>query len=504
VSRVRLVKLTGSYDKGKTKQNRAEASAVVAEIVGRLSDENLRGESIGVVTFSSAQQTLIADLLDEAFRSRPDLDEFNSSAAEPVFVKNLENVQGDERDVILFSIGYGPDQDGKVALNFGPLNRDGGWRRLNVAVSRARREMVVFSVLEAQQIDLNRTRSEGLAGLKAFLEFAEQGKSALPPVPGEKRREEGFEEQVAKRIRGLGYEVFTNIGCSGFKVDIGVVNSERPDEYALGVMCDGKGFYGSGTARDRSIIQESMLKSLGWRLHRAWTLDWWEDEDNALQKLEEAIKEAILASPKIEPPKLPKTLNFDTIAVSAEKPFEEYRQAILPVEDGNASLFTNPISKEKIKGQVKLILEAEAPISLNVLSDRLLGAWGMSRSGSRISRIIEEILSELGAEKTSGNKGFYWPSGSSLKLSSFRVPAETGYKRPLEDVPPEEVALAAKHLADLMAGLSVRDLCKEMAKLFGYSKCSAATLAVLEPGIRLAEGLGLIARQGEWVASVKG
>ncbi|MCL2166039.1 MAG: AAA domain-containing protein [Clostridiales bacterium] len=136
------------------------------------------------MTFSSVQQNLISDMLEIEFARHPDLDDIAHNAEEPLFVKNLENVQGDERDVILFSIGYGPDEKGRVALNFGPLNREGGWRRLNVAVSRARYEMLVFSVLKPEQIDLNRSRSDGLAGLKAFLTYAAGGALArlIPKV----------------------------------------------------------------------------------------------------------------------------------------------------------------------------------------------------------------------------------------------------------------------------------------------------------------------------------
>ncbi len=219
-TKVSLIHLDGCYDRGRSKQNRTEAEAVVAEILRRFADEKLRKDSIGVVTFSAVQQNLIEDLLWEAFDRNPQLEEWNNAAEEPVFVKNLENVQGDERDVILFSIGYGPDENGKVALNFGPLNREGGWRRLNVAVSRARKEMQVFSTLSPEQIDLSRTHSEGVAGLRAFLEFARRGKESLPvPVQSLTVRAEGFAEQVARRIRMMGYEVHTNIGCSAFKVD---------------------------------------------------------------------------------------------------------------------------------------------------------------------------------------------------------------------------------------------------------------------------------------------
>lgn len=179
------VPVQGVYDRGKTRQNRAEAEAIVREMVRLLSLPERERKSIGGVTFSSVQQTLIEDLLNEEFARNPALEEGNNKAAEPLFIKNLENVQGDERDIILFSVCYGPDDSGQVSLNFGPLNREGGWRRLNVAVSRARYLMKIYATLRADQIDLSRTRSEGVAGLKAFLAFAEKGKVAFitPDAP---------------------------------------------------------------------------------------------------------------------------------------------------------------------------------------------------------------------------------------------------------------------------------------------------------------------------------
>ncbi len=166
--------------------------------------------------------------------------------------------------MILFSIGYGPDETGKVALNFGPLNRDGGWRRLNVAVSRARKEMRVYSTIGPEQIDLSRTRSEGVAGLKAFLEFAKRGKEALAsPIDALVTKKTGFSELVARRIRQMGYQVRTDVGCSAFKIDLAVVDPEKPDSYLLGILCDGEHYREAKTARDRNMNQESVLRQLG-------------------------------------------------------------------------------------------------------------------------------------------------------------------------------------------------------------------------------------------------
>jgi hypothetical protein len=297
-SRIKYQYVKGLYDRGGSRQNKEEAKAVVEEIKKRLEDPHLSGKSIGVVTFNSNQQSLIEDLLNSMFIKNPDLEKVAMQLHEPIFIKNLENVQGDERDVILFSIGYGADKDGKVTMNFGPLNRDGGWRRLNVAVSRARYEMKVFSTLTSDQIDLNRTAAEGVAGLKDFLEYVEKGRLVNKNGYDSENRD-GFVENVAMELRKMGYEVRTNIGNSGYKVDIGIVNPYNPTSYLMAVICDGYNYSASRSSKDREIIQMDVLRNLGWDVYRLWIMDWWTMKDATLKKLTSTIDEKVLSSKKI-------------------------------------------------------------------------------------------------------------------------------------------------------------------------------------------------------------
>ena len=288
----------GMYEKGGSRQNRAEAQAVIREIEERLSDPLRRDASIGVITFNIRQQSLIEDLLDDLFRSKPELEKAAQECREPLFVKNLENVQGDERDVILFSVGYGPDDRGAVTHNFGPLNRDGGWRRLNVAVSRARCEMKVFSTLRFDQISVSETCTNGVEGLKSFLEYAEKGReSLLYRTASSAKTEDNVVLALAGQLRGLGYAVDTNIGCSVFRVDIGIIDPERPERYLLGILCDGYNSCATRTVRDRETVQPDVLRSLGWRLHRVWTMEWLSDPGKVLERIR---KEAERLSSKAE------------------------------------------------------------------------------------------------------------------------------------------------------------------------------------------------------------
>lgn len=283
---------TASYDKGRSRTNLEEATALVNELVNRLRAPDGARRSYGIVTFSMTQQKLVENLLDEERRKYPDIEaHFGDEPpveGEPVFVKNLENVQGDERDVIFFSICYGPDESGKVAMNFGPLNRDGGERRLNVAITRAKHELLVFSGLRADQIDLTRTRSRGVRDLKHFLDYAERGPRALAdatPASGPSDSDSEFEKMVAARIRQAGYEVHHQVGCSGYRIDLAVVDPALPGRYLLGVECDGATYHRAPTARDRDKLRQLILEGLGWKLHRIWSTDWWHDADKEMERL---------------------------------------------------------------------------------------------------------------------------------------------------------------------------------------------------------------------------
>ena len=293
---VRLVHLPDArYDKGKSRTNSAEARALVDELVKRLREKSAR--SFGVVTFSQAQQQLIENLLDEERRKFPEIEIHFSDEppveAEPVFVKNLESVQGDERDVILFSIGYGQDESGRISMNFGPLNREGGERRLNVAITRAKHEVIVFSGLRGEQIDLTRTRARGVRDLRQFLEYAERGPKALVAVNEPAKKivaESGFEQMVAEALRAAGYEVHRAVGCSGYRLDLAIVDSENPGKYLLGIECDGDTYHRAATARDRDKLRHLILEGLGWKIHRIWSTDWWHDRDQQKNKLLEKIE----------------------------------------------------------------------------------------------------------------------------------------------------------------------------------------------------------------------
>ena len=503
-SKVNYTYVDGYYDRAKTRQNMFEAKAIVEEILKRLSDPELSKLSIGVVTFSSVQQTLIEDLLTEAFNLQPELEAVSLLSTEPIFIKNLENVQGDERDVILFSIGYGPDKEGKVNLNFGPLNRQGGWRRLNVAVSRARYEMKVFATLKPEQIDITRTASEGVAGLKGFLEYAQKGKQALYHSNSNitKCKTNGLIDSIAKEIRINGYEVHLNIGSSVYKIDIGVVNPKSPDEYILGILCDGVNYKEAKTARDREIVQNDVLKLLGWEVHKVWSIDWWENKSKVMMDVINAIKGAIEK----------KQLHPSTTLANYEKPnlfwesvgvektnateskqilktIKYYRAHKIQQNTGLSSEdFIQHINRDKITQQIIQVLEVEAPISKNLLSKRVLANFGLTRSGTRINSQLEMIFTNLCLnQKDHGQMTFFWNKHQNPEeYLDYRIPSTENDKRDAEDLPPEEIANAVREILSNQISLPKEELIKEVARTFGFARIGNNVETAMAQGISLA------------------
>lgn len=269
----------GVYDRRATRTNRKEAEALVDWVFTRIREPEYKPRSVGVVTFSQAQKDLIENLFETRREKEHDCEAFfDDNAEEPFFVKNLENVQGDERDVILFSVGYAPDKDGKLAMNFGPLNRDGGERRLNVAVTRAKEQVVVFSSIHGSQIDLSRTSAIGAKHLRDFLEFAEKGEVAATAA---KPTDNGpFPKTVAEFLRSKGYVVDEQVGSGACRIDL-AVKKPGEDTYSLAIECDGPSYAAQLTVRDRDQLRHSVLKGLGWRITRIWSVDWALDRTRA-------------------------------------------------------------------------------------------------------------------------------------------------------------------------------------------------------------------------------
>ncbi|ADP69553.1 putative DNA helicase [Rhodomicrobium vannielii ATCC 17100] len=499
----------GVYERGSGRVNRQEAHAVVADVVRRLSDPAFAasGSSLGIVTFNGEQQRLIETLLDKERREKPELERFfGAEWSEPVFVKNLENVQGDERDVILFSIAYGPDQAGKVSVQISTLNKDGGTRRLNVAITRARSELVVFATLRPDQIDLSRTKAAGIRDFKHFLEYAERGPRALATASeplGD--TESPFEDAVKKALEQKGWQVHPQVGVSGFRVDLGVVHPDAPGRYLAGVECDGATYHRSATARDRDRLREGVLRNLGWRILRVWSTDWWVDPDSAfahlnarltehlecdrtaeMAKLQEipieaaaAPVEAVLAlisdTPPDDAPSPPESAvpaeEADAVEAEEDAPPQStiyagradgeqltflvtdaagYRAADLaaagfaPDRDGFYETWYRPT----LRKMVAHVIETEGPVFDDVLVRRIARAHGFDRAAGRIRETVLDVIERRFPRSTEDGRKIYWPENADKsRLPRFR--ASSAELRDHTDIPlPELAALAERFLAE--------------------------------------------------------
>ena len=294
----------GAYAPGASKRiNMAEARALVDHVLSTLRAPDFRyteTTSIGIVTFNTQQQALIENLLEDE-RARDESLEpfFAENNPEAVFVKNLENVQGDERGIIYFSTTFGRDSKGKISMNFGPLNLAGGERRLNVAITRARSAMHVFTSMMPEDIDLSRTRARGAADLRGFLDYARRGAAAYLELQRGIRKEErdSLIARLASDLKALGWNCHTHVGVSDYRIDLAVEHPDDPETILAGIATDGYSYVAANTARDRDVLRHSVLRGLGWRLLRVWAIDWWRDPVACVQKLDAALKHFVQEGP---------------------------------------------------------------------------------------------------------------------------------------------------------------------------------------------------------------
>lgn len=498
-SKISLVHVDGVFDRGKSRKNLAEAKAVVSGIQRRCHDTKLSKLSVGVITFNTAQQHLIDDLLTEACKNDSDLEKWVYDSEEPMFIKNLENVQGDERDIILFSIGYGPDKDGKVYMNFGPLNREGGWRRLNVAVSRARSEMIVFSALKPDQINLSRTSSEGVASLKAFLEYA-SGKELLIDKYTSKqycRDREGIINAICKALKSEGFDTDVSVGHSKYRIDIGVIDPNDTEKYILGILLDGDCYEEAKTTRDREIAQINVLDGLGWNIMRVWSMDWWDNRQKEVNRIISGVKDLYngvdekiddLQAEAALPSELSDIMSADICSMAESMNDERigvYKAAVLNNPYLSSDEFISGRHNNEIARSVLTVMLAEAPVSYGTLTRRVVQSFGIARSGSRIQEHMNLIYSALKLNYTIQNgEKIYWNDGQSPEsYVLIRKTGEGNDKRDAGDIPIAEAVNAVIYILEQQISLSEDDLIRETAKLMGYTRMGNIVVSLFKEAV---------------------
>lgn len=513
----------GQYERGGARTNKPEAKALVSDLVDRLKSPGFSdsGLTVGVVTFNAEQQRLIEDLLDEARRKDPSIEpHFAETALEPVFVKNLESVQGDERDIMYFSITYGPGLDGTMPMNFGPMNQQGGERRLNVAITRARQELRVFGSFKPEKMDLSRTQALGVRDLKHFLEFAERGARALgEAVAGSIGDfDSPFEKAVCAALAERGWTVHPQVGVSAFRIDLGVVDPDAPGRYLAGVECDGATYHRSATARDRDKLREHVLRGLGWEIVRIWSTDWWVDMPGTLEKVHTQLQ-ALLAAQRAEraaDENLAAELAQQVIAAAkVDSSAEPTAHSEMPAAVNNADGPPTPAANEsssrtetyarnssasiseraskaefieidlamtdhvadaeqffereydaRLLAMVEHVVKTEGPVRDEVLARRIARAHGWSRTGARILERVVALSKQHFHSEPEDVGLFFWPAREVADSAIvFRRPAP-GSTRAVD-----EIALA--ELAALATELKAR----------GYDRESALTAMAKEVGL---------------------
>lgn len=466
-SKVSFKYVDGVYERGGSKCNKKEGDELVAEVVRRLKDPTTRTQSIGIVTFNTAQQTYIENGLAKAVHDN-NLDSVAYDCEEPLFVKNLESVQGDERDVILFSVGYGPDSTGKLSLNFGPINQAGGYKRLNVAVTRARNEMKVFSAITGNMIDLNRTDSKGVAGLKAFLEYAERGRDMLAIANTDiTSAKGGIGELVARELKDKGIICDYNLGVSDFKIDVAVVDPRNKDKYILAIICDSESSCKLKGVKDRVAMQTKILRKLGWNTYQLWTVNFFNNTRREITKIKDYI--TTLTEKKVMSKKMVKDIT------------NRYRTAYKsyyckPMLKAGPDYVLNFVNEEKIKERIRDIIETESPIESSVLLDKLLVLYNVPRTSKRAVAALTKYTEEFASFRQEfGDKVFYVDK----PVETFR-PNDVKVTRDLTKVHPGEIVAAAKCAIESRLNLMRSDIVKEVLALFGTSKKTKAVSEWIE------------------------
>ena len=475
----------GVYDRGGARNNIKEAD-VVADLVFEHFEKHPE-KSLGVVTFSLSQMNTVQDALDHRLTERPEFENFFiEDRLQGFFVKNLENVQGDERDVMIFSVGYGFDKEGHMTLNFGPLNKPGGERRLNVAITRAREKVILVSSIRHTDIDTSSTQAPGVLSLYNYLMYAEKGPSVLKMREAETDENPSpFEQDVLDEVEGFGFRAIPQVGSSIFRVDLGVLDPDDPDKFILGIMCDGENYISATTVRDRDRLRQQVLEGLGWRIHRIWSPDWVQRREAEMQRLSEALNGAVKSPRKQNVKVKDESPSSDRIrqvevretASSLLPDVEPYKLALLKPRriPGKMNIRDRNRITQEYRSEVRYLLptlvNAEGPIYADDAQRRISTSLGIRRSTTTLTRTYSDVVEELVRRGVLVVRdGFLWPMRSiNLKV---RTPIEGIGEtyRPMHHIPQDELVAAMRIIASHTIGLGADSLMRETARLFGFKR----------------------------------
>jgi len=528
----------GVYDRGGSRTNRREAQRVVDLIAEHLRKYGSR-YSLGIITLSLAQEEAVLSEWEQRKLQEPDLAVLvDETGEEPFFIKALEKVQGDERDYIIISIGYGPDRDGKVHLHFGPLNQAGGERRLNVTITRARHQTTVVSSMLPHQLDLARLTTKhkgGVIFLQKYLEYAQQsGKfSADTTSTGEPETE--FEEAVKVSLENQGFQVDAQVGCSEFRIDLAVRHPDHSNRYILGIECDGATYHHHRTARDRDRLRQEVLEELGWVIHRIWSTDWIKDPEAAINSVIKRVK-GLRAQNFVGPPApdtdqrkqrppdtLSKSSNRNSRAENKTNSLEEkngsnsvssykdgfslpaYKQYV-PLRKKSPELLYWEANQKRLKELipvVQAVVTQESPVHIETVIQRVASTYGIDRvSGGTYARLaIEGAISKAVSRKIVKRRGDFLWNPNSKQILPRKSPVGSPH-RPINKIATDELNAAVQWVLQTDFGLPRDALIRETARIFGYSRVGQNAKKQIEKSIDWLLKKGLIKVYGNQLTLV--
>lgn len=451
----------GIFDR-KSHTNMQEAMFIVDLIYQNI--DKYPNRSLGVVAFNIAQQDLIDKLLSKRRQNTPEKEFFfQNDCNEPFFIKNLETVQGDERDTIIFSIAYSKDIQGRLLHNFGPLNRAGGERRLNVAITRAKCNVQLVSSMHYTDIDLKRTSSLGAKLLKEYLEFAEHGIiSSHYTIDSNsfETNEYNFELEVCEFLRSKGFHIDTKIGFSDFKIDIGVKYPDNSN-YALAIECDGLTYKSFKNTRDRDRLRQEILERMGWQYHRIWSTEWFRNKTIEQNHLLEIVTNAINKVHGNEKQEY-NTLVLETFEENVSQvvfDFPSYKVA--PIDQ-----LARKYLPDDFIGMIKEILEVESPLSEDLLLKRIVHYFDREKVTNVVQRAYLTLMEGHENYGIIRRDGFLYLSTN--KNIQFRQPGDL--TRDIKQIAPEEIASGLKKIIELNISVDKKGLYQFLATQCGLNR----------------------------------
>ena len=480
----------GTFDR-KSHTNQIEAEHVVQLIYEHIHSHPER--SLGVVAFSVAQQNLIDRLLYERRCKEPKMEYFfRQDRIEPFFIKNLESVQGDERDTIIFSIAYGKDSTGRLLLNFGPLNKEGGERRLNVAVTRAKLNVQVVASMRCQDIDLSRSDAEGVRLLREYLDYAENGQGVLERSVSVESNDEvdyDFEMEVCEFLRAQGYEVDTQVGCSGCRIDLGLKRPNTSD-YLLAIECDGPTYHSSRNARDRDRLRQEVLERMGWKFYRIWSTDWFRNTKEEQRLLLEAITKEIasLNETKVISQEIPfEDTSYEVIASQSVPTFLTYEAA------DSEELMRLHDEKKTFEDFMIAVLEKEAPLSEEFFLKRTSWLWGKDKVSPEVRQRFDALMYDCGKYGITRKNGFLYLTD---KPVAFR--SQGNIERDIKHIAPEEIAAGLLQIIQQNGSVKKDALYRTLASFCGIKRNGKIVCEHFDAALNLL--LGSVEIQGDVIS----